>query len=252
MSLLIVVAVEREAEAVHRALEEAGIASRRCAAVVAGARGGCIEAARGERSKARPPSVRIAVAGVGRVNAAVATACAVLEAPTGLVLSAGIAGSLPGSGLILGEVVVAAECVYVEEGIVTPAGFLDMARLGFPLGDFAGNRVPVDPEARSLLGGDRHSGPIATVATCSGTDDAAAAIVARTGALAEAMEGAAVVHAARRFGVGAVELRAISNETGDRARQRWNLDEAFARLQAAVARDARGLLALASSRVPEG
>jgi futalosine hydrolase len=77
-------------------------------------------------------------------------------------------------------------------------------------------------------------GPIATVATCSGTDEAAESIPRRTGALAEAMEGAAVVHAARRLGTPALEIRAISNTTGDRAEQVWDLDRALSALGVAV------------------
>jgi nucleoside phosphorylase len=37
------------------------------------------------------------------------------------------------------------------------------------------------------------------------------------------MEGAAVVHAARRLKVPAIEIRAISNTCGDRANQIWDL-----------------------------
>jgi len=48
--------------------------------------------------------------------------------------------------------------------------------------------------------------------------------------MAEAMEGAAVVHAARRAGVPAIEIRSISNATGDRAKQQWNIAAAFAAL----------------------
>ena len=53
---------------------------------------------------------------------------------------------------------------------------------------------------------------------------------ARTKAVAEAMEGAAVVHAARRLGVPAIELRVISNTTGDRDNQKWDLAGALAAL----------------------
>jgi futalosine hydrolase len=46
------------------------------------------------------------------------------------------------------------------------------------------------------------------------------------------MEGAAVVHAARRVGVPAIEIRSISNTTGDRPKQQWNIAAAFAALGA--------------------
>lgn len=182
------------------------------------------------------PEVRVVVAGIGRTNAAAATAEALAEAraagaPFAAVISTGIAGALPGSNLAIGAVIVADACVYAEEGIALPEGQGDMRVLGFPLGDFEGNRVPVEG---ALLMAFRALGPacaIATVATCSGTDAAALAVRTRTGAMAEAMEGAAVVHAARRVGVPAIEIRSISNNTGDRAMQRWDIAAAFAALQ---------------------
>ena len=183
------------------------------------------------------PAVRVVVAGIGRTNAAAATAEVVAEArvagaPFSAVVSVGIAGALPGSNLAIGSVIVADACIYAEEGIVLPEGQGDMRVLGFPLGDFEGNRVPVDGV---LLSAFRSLGPahgIATVATCSGTDAAALAVRTRTGAMAEAMEGAAVVHAARRAGIPAIEIRSISNTTGDRAKQHWDIAAAFAALGA--------------------
>lgn len=167
--------------------------------------------------------VKIVVAGVGRTNAAVATAINIERyGPFDAVISLGIAGSLPGSDLQIGDMLAAEYCVYAEEGIATPTGFQDMGELGFSLGDFAGNAVPCDG---GLVHAVRDAVPIhriATVATCSGTDEAAERIAARTGCAAEAMEGAAVVHAASLLGMPAIELRVISNTTGHRHRQVWD------------------------------
>ena len=193
---------------------------------------------------------QIVIAGVGRTNAASATTEAILNAwkRGGIdgVISAGIGGALPAENddetLKLGETIVASSCIYAEEGIITARGFAGMEALGFPLGDFAGNAVPVDEELLDRLSGTFRIGPIATVATCSGTADAAREVVRRTGALAEAMEGAAVVHAARRLKVPAIEIRAISNTTGDRAQQAWDLQAGLDALGRA-AREAMTLLA---------
>lgn len=175
----------------------------------------------------------VRVSGIGRTNAAAATTAALLEeGPFDGVLSVGIAGALPGSMLQPGDMVVATECVYMEEGLRTPEGFEDTAAMGFPLGDFPGNRVPCQPRLTKFVPGPRHDGPVATVATCSGTDALAAEVESRTGALAEAMEGAAVVHAALRLGIPGGEVRVISNTTGDRNRQRWDLTRALAALHA--------------------
>ena len=185
------------------------------------------------------PDATIVVAGIGRANAAAATTQAILEhGPFEAVCSVGVAGALPGAELQLGETIVAEACIYAEEGLQTPDAFLDMQAMGFPLGDFTGNRVPVDPELLRRPQGHAPTGLIATVATCSGSDLQAQLISRRTRAIAEAMEGAAVVHAARRLHLPAIELRTISNTTGDRDRQHWDLPGALD----AMARDLPPLL----------
>ena len=111
--------------------------------------------------------------------------------------------------------------------------------LGFPLATFAeGNAIPADPRALELVRErlpDARFGPIATVATCSGTDALAEAVVERTAAIAEAMEGAAVLHAARLLGVASIEIRVVSNRCGRRDRQDWDLERAFAGLDEVAA-----------------
>jgi len=180
-------------------------------------------------------STYVVVGGIGRTNAAVATTSAINnEGPFDFVVSAGVAGSLPKGELSIGDVVVASSCVYVEEGLITPDGFQDMNAMGFSLGDFSGNTVPVDTTLLEQLGEVGMTGPIATVATCSGTDEQAALVAERTGCVCEAMEGAAVVHAARIAGIPAIELRVISNTTGNREDQKWDLDLALKNLGTAV------------------
>jgi len=170
----------------------------------------------------------VIVAGVGRTNAACATTEALIRrGPYDAVICAGVAGTYDVDGAPIGTVIIGAESVYAEEGLVTPDGFRDMRGLGFPLGEFNGNDVPGDPAFRDALAPLGVVARIATVATCSGRDDAAEAIRRRTNAIAEAMEGAAVVHAAKRCSMPAIELRVISNTTGDRSRQVWDLEEAF-------------------------
>lgn len=183
------------------------------------------------------PAIDVVVAGIGRTNAAAATAESIATARAAgrsyrAAVSAGIAGALPGAQLAPGAIVVSERCVYAEEGIELPAGFGDMGALGFPLGPFAGNSVPVDRTLWPPFASLGPVAPIATVATCSGTDAAAQRVRARTGAAAEAMEGAAVVHAALRSGVPGIEVRAISNTTGDRPRQQWDMPRALAALGA--------------------
>ncbi len=179
----------------------------------------------------------IIIGGVGRTNAAMATTRALIEGGSfDAVLSLGIAGALPfdGDPLKLGDVVLATESVYHEEGLITPDSFLDTSQMGFPLGDFEGNNIPGSPALIERFDGIGVPGRVATVATCSGSDAAASQVVRRTGAIAEAMEGAAVLHVASAFSCPAVELRVISNTTGERDAQVWALDEAFSVLHGLV------------------
>ncbi len=183
-----------------------------------------------------PPRTRIALrsdlaivtTGVGKVNAATAVALRFDPSLDDLVLSIGVAGALPGRDLPLGSRILASESAYADEGLDTPDGFLTCDQMGFPLGPFSHGRIPGCREVIGRLGSTcDFIGPVATVSTCSGTEELAGKVVRRTGAIAEAMEGAAVGHVCALLGVRFAELRVISNTTGDRKRQRWDLPGAL-------------------------
>jgi futalosine hydrolase len=200
-----------------------------------------------ERHEVRP-GLALVVSGVGKVNAAGATLRGLRDHDR-VVLSVGVAGALPrtdgAAALRIGDVVSATAAVYADEGLlderqaVGVGGFVDLSAMGFAL---AGERsragaFEVDPRVQAAFRGVADAaGPVATVSTCSGTDALARAVSARTGGVAEAMEGAAVAHVLERlrmhegtdvlFG----ELRIISNTTGTRERQEWDLKAALARL----------------------
>lgn len=205
------------------------------------------------------PSVWIARSGVGKVNAALAASRLASPSLFSAVLSVGICGALPPVAteaqprppLALpppGTVIIATECVYGDEGVATPDRFLDCADIGFPLsadapagGAFTGSRIRTDERVRAAINAalpGAVSAPIATVSSCSGTDALAAAVAARTGAAAEAMEGAAIGHAVAQVHDGRIafcEVRVVSNSTGDRARQRWDMRAALAGLERVAA-----------------
>jgi futalosine hydrolase len=181
--------------------------------------------------------------GIGKVNAAASVSRALSRARYRAVVNLGIAGALPGAApLELLCPVVATESVYADEGLQTPTGFLTCDQMGFPLGPFAGNAVPGDAGLRALamgaLGGwHAVEGGVATVSCCSGTDTLARRVAERTGAVAECMEGAAVGHTTTRFsdefpafGARFLEVRVISNTTGDRPGQRWDVQGSMRRL----------------------
>ncbi|MGP1347682.1 MAG: phosphorylase family protein [Phycisphaerales bacterium] len=208
--------------------------------------------------------------GVGKGNAASGIAVAV-EAAEALrrgdagcgaggvvgVVGIGICGALPGGAgregagmLEIGSVVVATDSVYADEGVRTPSGFVSLSEMGFPPDDVlsgAGGDAVDDAgfargcgalgdaiAARLSAGGVAvERGVIATVSVCSGTDALARDVASRTGAVVEAMEGAAgraaAQHLSRRFGrvIPFAEVRVVSNNTGDYDRQVWRIGAAL-------------------------
>lgn len=187
----------------------------------------------------------VVLSGVGKANAAGATARALHPERHGGVLSVGVCGALPDANASVLDVILASSSVYADEGLVTAGGFQDAAHMGFPPGMDAqdGVHCPASPDlVAALREAADLTGAIATVSTCSGTDEAARTVRDRTGAVAEAMEGAAVGFCAQRIAAlsGAPilfgEIRVASNRTGERARQGWDLDGALARLSDLCAR----------------
>jgi len=182
--------------------------------------------------------------GVGKANAAGGVARVLDPIRHQGVISVGIAGAMPGSGCNLGDVICASSSVFVDEGIGVPDGFVSCAQMGFPPFDNKTDSITHDHRVIEWLGPHAdHIGPIACVSLCSGTDEAAVRISSQHGVLAETMEGAATALAARRID-GALmtgELRVISNTTGDRNSQRWDLDGSLAITAEVLGRIAEGL-----------
>lgn len=185
------------------------------------------------------PRFDVALIGVGKANAAGGTARLLDSSRHAALISTGIAGSLPSprGQLPNRSVVVATSCVHADEGMRTPTGFIDLAQMGFPLSDEPGQRHHCSPQIiQALRPLADAAGPIATVSICSATDALAQEIADRTGAIAETMEGAAVGLVATRLRVPFGEFRTISNPTGDRSTQTWDLAGALARLSQVLGR----------------
>ncbi len=180
----------------------------------------------------------VLVTGVGKANAAGAVARLLDPGRHSGVLSVGVCGSLPG-GPGLGSVVLASSSVFADEGLAAPDGFRDCRAMGFPLSGADTDALSPAPAWRdALLPLVDAEGVVATVSTCSGTDALASEVRERTGAIAEAMEGAAVGLAAARVapGLAFAEVRAVSNTTGDRDRQTWELAPALGALSRVLGR----------------
>jgi futalosine hydrolase len=176
--------------------------------------------------------------GVGPVNAAHALTLTIAHAAPDAIVVCGVGGAYPSSGLGIGEVVCAESECYGDLGATSPAGFLDMEALEFPVVDGPPpiyNTLPmrIFPVARRVR--------FVTMTTCTGRDADASAIAARTGGAVESMEGAAVAHVAYLHGIPAGQVRGISNMVGDRNPGTWRVREAAAAAQEALVAWVNGL-----------
>ena len=172
------------------------------------------------------PHSRIIVSGIGAVNAALSTQAALLEQRADLVLSVGIAGAYPNSGLELTNVIVSSALVYAGFGVQNGSR---VKALGFPIAPDIFQVLPVWNKALDYARVARlEYGVITTLETVTTNNARAKAIEQQFSARAEAMEGAGVAQAALRFDLPCLELRSISNLVGDR--KNWQLQAALGTL----------------------
>jgi futalosine hydrolase len=190
--------------------------------------------------------------GVGKTAAAMRLPAAVRANPTArAVLLYGIAGAFPDrhrntpAPVRLGGVCVVGSDRFGDEGVETPAGFVDIEQVLGPKyatedGKIFGgpSTFPSNPriaqQAAELLGVPIVHG--VTVSTCSGTEAASERMRRRSAADIETMEGAAVAYVCRQLELPLLHLRAISNWTGDRGRGEWNVTTAVEAMGRAIGR----------------
>ena len=182
-------------------------------------------------------AVTLGVTGVG-----VASACTTLGAFCGmaepdLMMMVGSAGSLPDSGLRVGDMVVAETEILVELGVVSGPGIGDARQMKLP---GLMQEIHLDPSLSSFLldvamdMGRATSGRSLTVAGASANDGHARDRASTFHALAENMEGYAVALAGQRFGFRTAEIRGISNRAGDRDKSHWDFEKAMIPPQEAI------------------
>lgn len=183
--------------------------------------------------------------GMGKTNAAHGATALLETRPVRGALGFGIAGAYPASGLGAGDVVLASEAVYADEGVEAPDGWLSTEGIGIPLLERDGvrrfNHFPLDAQrverARAALEAadiPARVGPALTVSSCSGTTARGDVLARRFGALTEGMEGAALAHVCALYGVPFLELRAVSNRVEDRDLATWRIRDAADAAQRAV------------------
>jgi len=155
-------------------------------------------------------NVYVAVTGVGRTNAGAVLAVALEKHDFSRVVSAGVAGAVPGSSLEVGETVVGTHAVHADLGVEAPDGFGGTEHLGFETSEGYYNSYPLkDLPIEGKRGG------IATVATVSASDESADRVAKRTDALVETMETVAIAQVAHLAEVPASAVVGVSNHTGE-------------------------------------
>ncbi len=181
------------------------------------------------------PHVPVLYTGVGAVNAAYTLTRFLEGEKARAVIACGIAGAYPRAfhegGLGIGCVICAESECYGDLGALAGDGFLDMRALGFPVIAAAEPIYNVLP--MQIFPASRRS-RFVTMNTCTGTDESALQLEARTGGSVESMEGAAIAHVATLFGIPAGEIRGISNRVGNRDRGTWRVREAAVAAQEAL------------------
>ena len=176
----------------------------------------------------------VCAGGVGKINAAAATAVLIELHRPEIVINTGCAGAYLGSGLSIGDLVVASEEVLADEGVIVSAGWKDLSYMDLPVVDHDGrkhfNLIPLcmDASEKAVQLADYHGlflmrGRFATVSTCSGTRQRGGEMVGRWDVIAENMEGAAVAQVCLRYGVDCLEIRGISNLVEERDMKKWEL-----------------------------
>jgi len=171
--------------------------------------------------------VTVLFTGIGPVEAACALATALAHQPYRLVVNAGIAGVFNGAAQIGDGVVVTDDSMELAQETGAPLSLPDGIEL-----------VQTARSDEGLVTGLRAKGFAAlrgiTVSQVTCSETTAHRLALERGAQVESMEGFAVLRAAERAGVPAVEVRGISNRCGDREVSGWDFAAGVAGLRRIV------------------
>jgi futalosine hydrolase len=173
-------------------------------------------------------------AGIGKANAAAASAVLIEQYQPRRIIITGCGGAYPGSGLTVGDLAVASDELFADEGTETPDGWLDLRAMQLPLYTQQHrqyyNTIPLSRHAaeKAMQLAENHGvrllrGRFLTVSACSGTRARGLELRRRHQAICENMEGASCALVALRYGVPCLEIRGISNLVEDRDLSRWDL-----------------------------
>ena len=184
--------------------------------------------------------------GVGKANAAAATAMAVERFAPNLIINTGCCGAYCASTIPVGSVCLATAEHFGDEGCLAPQGQLSLEEISLPLahkstGEPVYNTIPMDERLLLLIQNCAQNvrtpilqGSFVTVSNCSGMQLVGDALHERYQAIAESMEGAAVALTALRYAIPFIEIRGVSNLVEDRDFSRWRINDAVSVAQTFV------------------
>ncbi|MBE0426098.1 MAG: futalosine hydrolase [Nitrospirae bacterium] len=173
--------------------------------------------------------------GAGKTNAAHGTTLLLENFSPTLILLIGCGGAYRRSGLIPGDLAVATEEIFGDEGVITPQGWRSTKYLKLPLlrkGDqIYYNTFPIDQKvlnkAQEILKRFKPgTGPFVTVSEVTGTQEKADEMENRFRGICENMEGASVAQLCTFYETPFLEIRGISNVVKRRNKKEWDLSAA--------------------------
>ncbi len=180
--------------------------------------------------KIKNQPIVLAHGGIGQVTMAIQLTRLLCEFSPMAVLLCGCGGSYPGSGLQIGDLALAREEFFVDLGVATADKFIPLDQLNLPqdpeLAPGFQQRLLLNPDllnwASEILS-DAVCGTFVTVNSCSGYPSLSDELQRRSNGICENMEGAAAAQVCAEFDVPLLELRGISNPTGTRSPEQWDI-----------------------------
>lgn len=172
--------------------------------------------------------------GIGSSSTAIAVTRFLERNRPQAVLMIGCGGCYPHSGLEIGDLALATEEIFGDLGVMTGERFEPLEEMNITIKPIPVQRIslttPLQQSVAALLAAetDKQScqlrcGPFVTVNTCSGNPQLSSELESRTEGYCENMEGAAAAQACALYQVPFLELRGISNPTGTRDPELWDL-----------------------------
>jgi futalosine hydrolase len=173
--------------------------------------------------------------GVGKANASHGATLLLENFSPALMLLIGCGGAYRRSGLMPGDLAMASEEIFGDEGVITPQGWRSTRFLKLPLlrkgnqiyyNTFKTDKKVLNRAQKLLKKFNPGIGPFVTISEVSGTQKKADEMEKRFHGICENMEGAAVAQLCTLYNTSFLEIRGISNLVKDRNRKEWNLSAA--------------------------